>query len=140
MIRRSGDAHHQSRKGLPRHCESTRIRREGRGQRSLAGSNPADDGSTDILEDFADDPTRQELIEFIRGMDEDEQVELVALSWLGRGTYEFSEWNEALDEARAAHNERTAEYMIGLPLLGNYLEEGLAAFDESCEDFEKNRL
>ncbi|MDO8840498.1 MAG: DUF3775 domain-containing protein [Parvibaculum sp.] len=104
------------------------------------GSNPTDDGSADILEDFADDPTRQELIEFIRGLDEDEQVELVALSWLGRGTYEFVEWNDALDEARAAHNERTAEYLIGLPLLGDYLEEGLSAFGESCEDFEKNRL
>lgn len=105
-----------------------------------SGSNPTDDGATDILEDFADDPTRQELIEFIRALDEDEQVELVALSWLGRGTYEFDEWEEALEEAHAAHNERTAEYLTGLPLLGDYLEEGLAAFGESCEGFEKNRL
>lgn len=103
------------------------------------GSNPTDDGGTDIPEDFADDPTRQELMEFIRGLDEDEQVELVALSWLGRGTYEFDEWDEALDEARAAHNERTAEYLTGLPLLGDYLEEGLAAFGQSCGDFEKRK-
>ncbi len=102
-----------------------------------SGSVSTNDGGADIPEDFADDPTRRELIEFIRGLDEDEQVELVALSWLGRGTYEFGEWEEALDEARAAHNERTAEYLTGLPLLGDYLEEGLAAFGQSCNGFEK---
>ena len=44
-----------------------------------------------------------------------------------------AEWKDAIAEARRAHNKRTAEYLLGLPMLGDYLEEGLAAFGESCE-------
>jgi hypothetical protein len=94
-----------------------------------SGSNPADDGMRDILEDRAEDATYQELSEFIRSLDEDEQISLVALAWIGRGTYDIGEWQEVLSEARAAHNPRTAEYLTGLPLLGDDLEEGLAAFE-----------
>jgi len=107
---------------------------------SDSGSNAADDDMRDILEDFADDATAAELVEFIRSLDEEEQVNLVALAWLGRGTYEASDWDEALGEARRAHNKRTAEYLVGLPMLGDYLEEGLAAFGANCDDFEMGRL
>jgi len=96
-----------------------------------SGSNATDDDMRDILEDLADDPTQQELLQLIRDLDVDEQTNLVALAWLGRGTYKRSEWKEALDQARAAHNTHTAEYLLGLPLLGDYLEEGLAALAES---------
>ena len=95
-----------------------------------SGSNPGDDGMVDILEDRADDAIIQELMEFIRSMDEDEQGELVALAWIGRGTYEPSQFDEAVAEAMRVHNNRTAEYLIGLPLLGDYLEEGLSAVEE----------
>lgn len=105
-----------------------------------SGSNAADDGGRDILEDFADDATYQELIEFIRSLDEEEQINLVALAWVGRGTYTRAEWKEALSEARAAHNARTAEYLTGMPMLGDFLEEGLDTFGESCEKFETGRL
>ena len=107
-----------------------------------SGSNASDDGMTDVLEDLPDDvdATRLELVEFIRSMDEDEQITLVALAWVGRGTYDLSEWREALNEARAQHNKRTAEYLLGLPLLGDYLEEGLAAFGENCEAFDEGRM
>jgi hypothetical protein len=105
-----------------------------------SGSNPSDDRVADVLEDFADDPTYQELVEYIRGLDEEEQIALVALTWLGRGTYDRSEWKAALEEARAAHNARTAEYLTGMPMLGDFLEEGLAAFGQSCEKFEMGRL
>lgn len=99
-----------------------------------SGSNASDDGMTDVLEDLPVelDATRQEIVEFIRSLDEDEQINLVALAWLGRGTYELSEWRDALAQARAQHSKRTAEYLLGLPLLGDYLNEGLAAFGETC--------
>jgi hypothetical protein len=99
-----------------------------------SGSNAFDDGMTDVLEDLptGQDATRLEIVEFIRALDEDEQTNLVALAWVGRGTYDLSEWNEALREARSEHNKRVAEYLLGLPLLGDYLEEGLAAFGENC--------
>lgn len=104
-----------------------------------SGSSGADDGMVDVLEDLADDTTYQELMEYIRSLDEEEQVNLVALAWIGRGTYEASEWEEALAEAHHAHNNRTAEYLTGLPLLGDYLDEGLAAVGESSEPF-TNRI
>lgn len=100
-----------------------------------SGSNPTDEDMRDVLEDFASDPTRQELVEYIRGLDEEEQINLVALAWVGRGTYDATEWDDALETARDEHNPRTAEYLLGLPLLGDYLEEGLEAFGESCSGF-----
>jgi hypothetical protein len=104
-----------------------------------SGSNATDDDMRDILEDLADDPTRRELLHLIRDLDVDEQAHLVALAWLGRGTYDKSQWNEALQQARAAHNKRTAEYLLGLPLLADYLKEGLATLEEE-ETVEVRRL
>jgi|SRR5579871_73067 len=100
-----------------------------------SGSNASDDGMTDVLESKSNDPVYTELISFIRALDREEQIALVALAWVGRGTYDVSEWRQAFDTARGEHSNRTAEYLLGLPLLGDYLEEGLAAFDRNCADF-----
>jgi hypothetical protein len=104
-----------------------------------SGSNAIDDAMTDVLEDKPNDPVYRELVGFIRGLNQDEQINLVALAWLGRGTFDLSEWNEAIETAAAEHNNRTAQYLLGLPLLGDYLENGLDAFGLGCaEDAEKN--
>lgn len=100
-----------------------------------SGSNASDDGMIDVLESRPNDPVYAELRAFIHALDLDEQISLVALAWVGRGTYEAGEWQQALETARTEHNRRTAEYLLGLPLLGDYLEEGLAAFDRDCADF-----
>lgn len=99
-----------------------------------SGSNPTDDGAADILEDQPDDPTRQELFSAIRSLNEDQRIELIALAWIGRGTYSADEWQEALDTAYAEHNRRPANYLLSMPLLGDYIEEGLATFDKSIAD------
>ncbi len=98
------------------------------------GSNPIDDGQTDVLTNKSDDPVREELLGAIRSLNEDERLRLVALAWLGRGTYTKEEWREAISTARSEHSRRTAEYLLGLPLLGDYLEDGLALFDEGIVD------
>ena len=101
-------------------------------------SNPADDGQTDVLTDEGDDPVREELLGAIRSLNDDERIKLVALAWLGRGTYDIDEWKEAIATAKTEHSRRTAEYLLGLPLLGDYLEDGLAMFDEGIvDDFDK---
>jgi hypothetical protein len=105
-----------------------------------SGSNAADDKMADVLEDHADDPVLEELTSFINGMTEDEQIDLVALAWLGRGDYTAADWPSVRQEAAAAHNNRTAEYLLGMPLLGDFLEEGLSLLGYSCEPFELNRL
>lgn len=98
------------------------------------GSNAIDDGQADILTDKGDDPVREELLGAIRALNDEERLRLVALAWLGRGTFEFGEWKEALATARTEHSRRTAEYLLSLPLLGDYLEDGLAMFDEGIVD------
>ncbi|MGZ5933437.1 MAG: DUF3775 domain-containing protein [Rhizomicrobium sp.] len=104
-----------------------------------SGSNPTDDRGADVLEDKQGDQARSELITAINDLNEDEQNELVALAWLGRGTYDISEWKDAVDTARDAHNKRTAQYLLSLPLLGDYLEEGLDAFGDSIVDMDDTR-
>jgi hypothetical protein len=94
------------------------------------GSNAIDDGQADILTDNGDDPVREELLGAIRALNDEERIRLVALAWLGRGTFELDEWREALATARSEHSRRTAEYLLSMPLLGDYLEDGLAMFDE----------
>jgi len=56
----------------------------------------------------------------------------VALAWIGRGTGTIDEWQNLRAEAAREHNSRIARYLLGLPLLGDYLEEGLSEFGRSC--------
>ena len=78
-----------------------------------------------LQEEGAADPAFLELMGFIGALSEEEQVALVALSWIGRGTYSADEVDDALDEARDAANDRTGEYLLGMPMLPDYLEEGM---------------
>ncbi len=95
---------------------------------------PADDWALQVLANHRDDPCYQELKYLIDFMDEEEQVSLVALMWLGRGDYSAEEWEEALSDARSSLSNHTAEYIIGTPLISDYLEEGLSVFGYSCEE------
>jgi len=104
------------------------------------GSNPSDDQDAAVLEDHADDPVVEELTSLINSLSEDEQIDLVALAWLGRDDYSADDWTEVRAEATRAHNERTAAYLLGMPQLGDFLEEGLSTLGYSCEEFEINRL
>lgn len=65
-----------------------------------------------------------------------EKVELLALMWLGRGDFSKEEWRDALDEAGRAHDEKTTEYLVGTPLLADYLEEGLLQLGYTIEGSE----
>jgi len=104
------------------------------------GSNPSDDNDAAVLEDHGDDPVVEELTSFINSLSEDEQIDLVTLTWLVRDDYSASDWAEVRAEASRAHNKRTANYLLGIPLLGDFLEEGLSMLGYSCEEFEINRL
>ena len=100
------------------------------------GSNASDDRMISVLEDNPDDPTYEELVSFINDLTNDEQVDLVALAWLGRDDNTAEDWAGLHAEARRAHNRRTADYLLGTPLLGDYLAEGLAALGYSPEEYE----
>ena len=93
-----------------------------------------------ILEAFSDDATLAELKGFIRDLNEDEQVALVALAWIGRGSFAPEELDEAIKTARAERTNRTEEYLLGMPLLPDYLEEALDGLGYSVEDAEDESL
>lgn len=104
------------------------------------GSNPSDDKDAAVLEDHRDDPVVEELTSLINSLSVDEQVDLVTLAWLGRDDYTAADWPGVREEAAAAHNRRTASYLLGMPLLGDFLEEGLSLLGYSCEEYEIERL
>jgi len=100
-----------------------------------------------VIVDFGDDDLsygrggttdRAELAGFIRDLNVDEQIDLVALTWLGRGDGDLSNWRELHTQAAQAHNQRTASYLIGTPMLADYLEEAMAQFGKSFEEFEEH--
>ena len=64
------------------------------------GSNMAEDEMLEVIEDHPDDPVEEELRGLIEQLNEDEQIRLVALAWIGRGSYDKEEWQEALREAK----------------------------------------
>jgi hypothetical protein len=99
-----------------------------------SGSNGADDDMIDVLEDSAGDPVVREITGFINALSEDEQVDLVALMRLGRGDGTLDEWNDLRREATEGRNGRTARYLLGEPMLGDLLAEGLDAFGISWAD------
>mgnify|MGYP001213158119 FL=1 len=100
----------------------------------------ADEDPSSILEDFANDPTGAEIVGFIDALNDDEQAHLVALLWIGRGTFEAEELEEAVETAKAEQTSSTASYLLGQPLLSDYLEEGLEKLGYSAGDIESDVL
>jgi len=103
-------------------------------------SGDAEDDPSSILEDFTNDLTRVELAAFIDRLNVDEQVHLVALAWIGRGTFSTDEFDEAVQTARDERVNSTSRYLLGMPLLADYLEEGLEQLGISSEDVESEVL
>ena len=103
-------------------------------------SDAVDDGFRAILEDYASDATYQELKDFLDGLNQDERIELLALVWLGRGDYVLDDWDQALKDAADSADQRETEYLIGTPLIADYLEEGLNLHDVSCADYARAHL
>jgi hypothetical protein len=98
-----------------------------------SGSNPIDDGSTDVLTSAPGDSTEDQIREFIEGLNDDERHDLVALVWIGRGDFEGEDWAEALRTAREREAGSTADYLLGIPNLGDLLDEGLNALGRRCD-------
>jgi Protein of unknown function (DUF3775) len=107
-----------------------------------SGSNPTDDDQIDVLEDNSADPVASEMASSIRAMNEDEQIDLVALMWLGRGDGTIEQWDDLRRQAEERRSEyetrnarhETVRYLLGEPLLGDLLAEGLDKFGISWVD------
>lgn len=91
-----------------------------------------DEGDT-ILQNFAEDSPRSEFAEFIGTLNNNEQASLVALAWLGRGSFAPEELGDAIETAKSARVNNAENYLLGFPLLADYLEEGLDKLGYSVE-------
>ncbi|WP_461480647.1 DUF3775 domain-containing protein [Porticoccus sp.] len=95
--------------------------------------NASGDWAIQLLASHPDDSTFLEFKSIIDDLEPDQQWEVVALQWLGRGDFTKDEWTEAVAEATNSWNARTAEYLIAHPLLPDDLQEGLDILGYSCD-------
>ena len=84
-----------------------------------------------VLDDSINTSVEEELIASIEDLADDQQAELLAFAWVGQGTYDASDWDEAVEEAAAENN--IVEELMEMPMLASVLEAGLAAFDINCD-------
>lgn len=80
-----------------------------------------------LAEEEEEDLTSEELRELIDDLNVDESAELVAIVWVGRGDYDPAEFLSAVDNARSSATQKTSKYLLGMPMLGDWMEEGLEA-------------
>ena len=92
-----------------------------------------DGAALSVLEDELNDSVEEEVQAQLDELADDQLTEIVALAWVGRGTYDVSEWHEAMAEAAELDTEERIDELTDMPLLGGHLEAGLAAFDYSCD-------
>ena len=86
-----------------------------------------------VLEDELNDGVEEEVQALLDDLAEDQLAEMVALAWVGRGTYDASEWDDAFEEANSLDNSQKIDELMDMPLLAGHLEAGIAAFDYSCD-------
>jgi hypothetical protein len=93
----------------------------------------ASGGALSVLEDELNTGVEEELRATLDDLADDQLAETLALAWVGRGTYDASEWDDAFAEANDTDPESSIDELMDMPLLASHLEAGLAAFDYSCD-------
>ena len=106
----------------------------GKARELVIEERAADDDDDEEASAFASSPEVDELKEFIETLDDTEQAELIALAWIGQGTFTEEDWDEAIESALEDHPKGAADYLLSLALLADDLENGLSEFGLSCDD------
>lgn len=119
----------------PRKVARVILRARELGAKVARWDTPGDEANADsILESRPSDGTEAELHSYIADMNRDEQASLVAIAWIGRDTFDAAELEEAIATAKSERTTPTEDYLIGMPLLSDYLEAGLDALGISLEE------
>ena len=95
-----------------------------------------DEGTLSVLDDTLNDSVEEELRAILEDLGEDQLAEVVAFCWVGQGTYEAADWDEAMEEASALSGgggQSAIDELLDMPMLASVLEAGLAAFELSCD-------
>ncbi len=97
-------------------------------------ADPTDsDDPLAVLEDEANEAIEEEVRALLEDLADDEVAEVLALALVGRGTFDASEWDEAIEEANEEDAASVVDQLLDMPMLAGYLDAGLAAFDLSCD-------
>ena len=97
-------------------------------------ADPTDsDDEFAVLEDESNEAVEEEMFALLDDLGDDQVQEVLALAFVGRGTYDASEWSDALEAAADPDAEDPVDQLIEMPTLAAYLDAGLAAFDLSCD-------
>ena len=92
-----------------------------------------EDQALSVLEDELNSGVEEEMRATLDDLADDQLAETLALAWVGRGTYDVSEWEDAFAEATDIDPESAIDELMDMPLLASHLDAGLAAFDYSCD-------
>ena len=93
-----------------------------------------DDESGEILsalDDTINTSVEEELRAALDDLAEDQLAEVLAFCWVGQGTYDATDWDEAMEEA--GQEKGAIDELIDMPMMASVLEAGMAAFDLSCD-------
>ena len=95
-----------------------------------------EEGTLSVLDDALNESVEEELTAVFEDLGEDQLAEVVAFCWVGQGTYEASDWDEAMEEAQdlvTGGTKGAIAELMDMPMLASVLESGMAAFDVSCD-------
>ncbi len=90
-----------------------------------------DGDALSVLDDSANSSVEEELRGILEDLADDQIAEVLAFCWVGQGTYDASDWDEAIEEAGEETNP--VDELLEMPMMASVLESGLAAFDISCD-------
>ena len=91
----------------------------------------ADGDTLSVLDDDVNSGVEEELTAAFDDLAEDQLAEVLAFCWVGQGTYEAAEWDEAIEEA--GNETKIVAELMDMPMLASVLEAGMAAFDINCD-------
>jgi hypothetical protein len=95
-----------------------------------------EEGALSVLDDTINDSVEEELQAAFEDLGEDQLAEVLAFCWVGQGTYDAADWDEAFDEAQSTvtdSSDGAIDELLDMPMLASVMEAGLAAFDLSCQ-------
>ena len=95
-----------------------------------------DEGTLSVLDDTINESVEEELKAAFEDLGEDQLAEVIAFCWVGQGTYDAGDWDEAMSEAQdlvSGGTDGAVAELMDMPMLASVLESGLATFDLSCD-------
>ena len=98
-----------------------------------AAENADDEGGEILsaLDNTINTSVEEEIRAALDDLGEDQLAEVLAFCWVGQGTYDATDWDEAMEEA--ANEKGAIDELIDMPMMASVLEAGMAAFELSCD-------